>query len=518
VLSRRAFLAGLAAAGALGACSDGNGDNGTAGARATTTLRPPRLRDTPFTLGVASGDPLHDRVVLWTRLAPEPTDGGGMPDQEVSVVWEVAEDERFARIARDGVATASPRLGHSVHVDVGGLDPARPYWYRFRVGDFESPVGRTRTLPPPDGSPERLRFAFASCQNHQDGYWTSYPHLADEDLDLVLFLGDYIYQGGPNPLRLRPHPPEVRDLTGYRNRYGLYKSEATLQAAHAAHPWVVTWDDHEVDNNYGGDSPQEPDPAFLDRRADAYQAWYEHQPVRLDPPDGARLRVYRSFDVGDLARINLLDTRQYRSDQPCGATDVGPACPAVDDPDRTLLGEEQEAWLFDALDRSEARWNVLAQQVVLSRTAVPLGPTTFYNLDQWDGYVPARDRVIDYLGERRPANPVVLSGDIHASGVGDLKADFDDPDSDTVGVELVGTSISSLFREEFLEIFETAVRANPHVAYADARSRGYVRCEVTPEAWQADYRFVETITRRESPIRTASSWIVEADRPGARPA
>ncbi|MBA3303707.1 MAG: alkaline phosphatase D family protein, partial [Acidimicrobiia bacterium] len=454
---------------------------------------------------------------LWTRLAPEPTSGGGMPDADVPVRWELARDEGLREVVAEGVATATTAHGHSVHVDVDGLDPVTTYWYRFTVGDFESPVGRTRTLPAPGDSTERLAFAFASCQNRQDGYWTAYPHLVEEDLDFVLFLGDYIYESGPNPAKLRPHPPQAQDLAGYRDRYGLYKGDPGLQAAHAAYPWLVIWDDHEVDNDYAGDVPEEPDEAFLERRAVAYQVWWEHNAVRLDPPDGAELVIHRSFEVGDLARIFLLDGRQYRSDQPCEA-DIGPVCEAGDDPARTLLGDEQESWLFEGLDRSDARWNVLAQPVVMSKVAIPLGETTLFNLDQWDGYVPARTRLLDHLGQGQATNPIVLSGDIHVSGVGDLMADFDDPGSEVVGAEFVVTSISSLFEPAFIDIFEAALAANPHVKYGEARSRGYVRCEVTPESWRADFRYVDGIDTETSPIRTASSWVVEDGRPGVRSA
>jgi alkaline phosphatase D len=522
VLNRRQFLAALAASAVVGACSDGsNGGSSSAARRSTDTTGPlPRLDGPAFTLGVASGDPTPDSVILWTRLAPEPVDGGGMPDADVPVVWELAGDERISDVVASGVATASPRLGHSVHVDATGLDAARTYWYRFRVGDEESPVGRTRTAPAEDATPERLRFGFASCSHWQDGYWTAYPHLAEEDLDLVVFLGDYIYEGDRDPDKVRQHnSPRVRTLEAYRNRYGLYKGDAGLQAVHAAFPWVSTWDDHEVANDYGSDVDPNgaPPEEFLRRRADAYQAWYEHLPVRLEPPTGPDYRINRTVPFGRLAAFHLLDERQYRSAPVCGA-DIGPVCEAATDPGRTVLGEEQEAWLADQLDSSPATWDVLANSVILSKTPVPIGDTVFFNLDQWDGYPAARQRVLDLLAERREGNRVVVTGDIHASGVGDLLADFEDERSDVIGTELVGTSVSSEFDEAYLDIAERAVRQAPWVRYFDARRRGYTKVELTRETLRADYRFVAGVDTPESTIETASSWAVEAGKPGAQEA
>src|SRR5215212_81695 len=401
MLSRRQFLAALAASAVVGACSDSDGDGSALpGRSSTSTTGPlPRLDGPAFTLGVASGDPRPDSVILWTRLAPDPVHGGGMPDADLPVVWEVGRDERIRDVVASVVATASPRHAHSVHVDATGLEPARTYWYRFRVGEEESPVGRTRTAPEDDANPERLRFAFASCSHWQDGYWTAYPHLAEEDLDLVVFLGDYIYEGDPNPAKVRQHnSPRVRTLEGYRNRYGLYKGDAGLQAVHAAFPWLSVWDDHEVANDYGGDTEPlgTPPDEFLRRRAGAYQAWYEHMPVRLEAPRGPDYRMYRSMPYGRLAAFHLLDERQYRDPLACDAS-IGTLCEEAEDPARTMLGEDQERWLAERLHRSGATWDVLANSVVLSKTAIPIGGQDIFNLDQWDGYPPARQRMLDLL-------------------------------------------------------------------------------------------------------------------------
>jgi alkaline phosphatase D len=321
-----------------------------------------RLRDYPFRLGIASGDPLADGVVLWTRLAPAPLQGGGMPNEDVKVEWQVAHDEGMTRVVRKGVATASPDWGHSVHVEVSGLQPDRTYWYQFRVGSETSPVGRTRTAPAADAMLDRLWFAFASCQHYEYGYFNALRHMADEDLHAVVHLGDYIYEGGISKNRPRQHnSAEIISLEDYRNRYALYRSDADLQAAHAAFPWIVTWDDHEFDNNYADLISEEPDvaaEAFAKRRADAYQAYFEHMALRRSAlPQGPMMQLYRHVDYGRLARFSVLDTRQYRTDQPCGDHNK-PPCDGVYDPEATLLGPSQEKWLCEGLASSPARWNI----------------------------------------------------------------------------------------------------------------------------------------------------------------
>jgi alkaline phosphatase D len=520
-VSRRRFLTG--AGGALLALPlVGAARPGTA-ARPSAAGRPgrpgPSLPTGLFSLGVASGDPIPGGVVLWTRLAPEPLAGGGMPPVEVPVRWEVAGDEDFRRVVRAGWATASPGLGHSVHVDVRHLRPDAWYFYRFRAGDQVSPVGRTRTAPP-RGRGDRLRFLFASCQNWQDGFWPAWAFAPQEDPDLVVHLGDYIYEGGANPAAVRQHnSAEITTLDAYRNRYGLYKGDPALQAIHAACPWVVTWDDHEVENNYAGLIPQVPAeaPAFAARRAAAYQAWWEHQPVRLPPPTGPDLRIYRAVDWGRLARFHVLDSRQYRDDQPCGTNDIGPSCEARTAPDRSLLGPDQEAWLGRSLRRSKATWDVVANQVVM--TSMPFAGT-LYNLDQWDGYAAARARVIDQLAAAGTDNPIVITGDIHAAGVGDLVGENPDgtPSTEVRGTELVGTSISSGFDPAFADIAEQLISALPHVRWADTHHRGYVRCDVDRDELRARYQQVQTVLQPNAPVTTGRAWVVEAGVLGPREA
>jgi alkaline phosphatase D len=528
-LSRRGFLglsAGVVLAGCLG--DDGGGSSASeigadtvARGRPTTTLPPvPALTTDPFTLGVASGDPTHDGVVLWTRLAPDPlTPGGGMDPVDAPVRWMVGTDDALRKVVAEGTFVTGPDVGHAVHVVVEKLKHDTPYWYRFAIGDHETPIARTRTFPRPSHKPDHLRFAFASCQNFRDGYYTAWGDVAtDDDLDLVVFLGDYIYESGLAG-RVRAHDiPEVVTLDEYRSRYALYRSDPMLRAAHALAPWLVTWDDHEVDNNYQGVTAEltsaTPDPQqFLARRAAAYRAWWEHMPTRLAPPRGPDLAIHRRSDFGRLARFHVLDTRQYRSDQPCSPTDIGPICDAALADDFTLLGAQQEAWLADGLRSSDATWNVLAQQIVFSQLRFGVGAEAIVNLDQWDGYPGSRRRVLDVLGEPGVSNPVVITGDIHTSGVSDLKGDYDDPDGAVLGAEFVGTSISSGAPDILVSVVPVALQLNPHVRWADAARRGWVRCEVTPDAWTAEYRLVDDATVEGSPVQTATRWVLEPGRP-----
>jgi alkaline phosphatase D len=516
-LSRRRFL-GLSAAALVAAACSGNGGSSRPGTTATSLPPLPRLPSDPFTLGVASGEPTADGFVLWTRLAPEPLAGGGMPAVDVPVRWTVGRDDQLRDVAAEGVAIATAEHAHAVHVVVAGLEADRPYWYRFTVGDHETPIARTRTFPAADASPNRLRFGFASCQHYGDGYWPAWEDVAaDGDLDLVVFLGDYIYESGLRGAVRSHDVQEVVTLEQYRNRYALYRGDARLRAAHAVAPWLVTWDDHEVENNYQGITPEagsttpERD-AFLARRAAAYRAWWEHMPTRAAAPAGPDLRIYRYADYGRLARFCMLDTRQYRDDQVCAPSDIGALCDAARDPAFTLLGAEQERWLADTLSSSGATWNVLAQQIVFSRLAFGEGEGAPFNLDQWDGYPGSRRRVLDALRDGRVANPVVITGDIHASGVSDVKADYDDPGSAVLGTEFVGTSISSGGSDALAAVVGIALENNPHIKWAETRHRGWVRCEVTPESWRADYRFVDDATVEDSPVRTAKSWVVEAGR------
>ncbi|MFK8112934.1 MAG: alkaline phosphatase [Rubripirellula sp.] len=477
-------------------------------------------KDYPFQLGVASGDPAPDGVVIWTRLAPDALHGGGMKPEDVRVRWQVASDEGMTQVVRKGVATATKTWGHSVHVEVQGLQPDRTYWYQFEAAGEISPVGRTRTAPAGDVMMDQLRFAFASCQHYEHGYFNALRHLADEDLHCVVHLGDYIYEGGIGKGKPRQHnSKEVVSLDDYRNRYALYKSDADLQAAHAAFPWIVTWDDHEFDNNCAGAISEEPNidvESFLKRRADAYQAYYEHMPLRRSTlPHGPMMQLYRNVTYGRLVQFNVLDTRQYRTDQPCGDHNKYP-CDGVFDPNATLLGDVQEKWLCDGLVASPARWNVLAQQVMMARVDRTPGDAVAWSMDQWAGYEVGRKRLLQYMSDHQVANPVVLTGDIHTNWANDLKVDFDSEESSAVATEFVGTAITSGGNgAEKGRDTDGVLADNPFVKFYNAE-RGYVRCNVTPKQWQTDFRVVPIVTKPESPCLTRASFIVEDGQPGAQ--
>ena len=481
--------------------------------------------DYPYTLGVASGDPTPTGVVLWTRLAPKPfEDGGGMPDQRVQVEWQIARDERFRQVVRQGTVWALPELAHSVHVDVDGLKPDREWHYRFRYAGAVSPVGRTRTAPVLGHPTKALTFAFASCQDWSSGYYSAYRHMAEEDLDLVIHLGDYVYEGGipadggyrqvPTPDSLRDAP---RDLERWRMQYALFKADPDLQQVHARFPWMVTWDDHEVQNDYANTQSQyEGDISAL--RAAAYQAWYEHQPVRRPAmPDADGPRVYRRAMWGDLAQIDIVDGRRYRSIPPCGWGEAD-ACAAGYDPAITMLGAEQERWLYDGLQASSARWNVLANNVMLSRLDHDGDAGDRLWHDAWDGFPAARNRLTDAWAAAKTRNPVVVTGDWHSTFVNDVKRDFDDPDSAVIATEFVGTSISSNGDGEvYGPYYGPMIPFNPHIKFFDGDRRGYVRCRLDKRQMQTDLRMVETVSRSDAPDYTYASFIVEDTRPGAHP-
>lgn len=482
-------------------------------------LAAPRFDSDPFTLGVASGEPAPDGMVLWTRLAPKPLEGGGLPPEIYEVAWEISSDDSMRHIVQRGTELATPQLGHSVHVEVHGLQPDRWYWYRFTCGEARSPLGKTRTTPSMDAAPDRLRFAFASCQSYEQGLFTAYDHMQKEDLDLVVHLGDYIYEYGGKDKQVRRHTEgEIKTLDDYRNRYAQYRTDPHLQAAHAKFPWLIVWDDHEVDNNYANDISEEKNvdsAELLLRRANAYQAFYESMPLRrFSLPTGPDMQLYRQVNYGRLANFEMLDTRQYRTDQPSG-DGKKPLLEGVFDPKATLLGATQERWLMSGLLQSTAHWNILGQQVMMARADVKAGEESLFSMDQWAGYDVARKRLLQFIADRRVPNPVVLTGDIHSNWVNDLKVDFNYPDEPTVATEFVGTSISSSGNGiDEPKGLQELYSENPFVRFHNAQ-RGYVSCEVTPESWRSDYQVVEYVDRPDAPLKTRASFIVESGRPGA---
>ncbi|MEO3801329.1 alkaline phosphatase D family protein [Nonomuraea sp. B1E8] len=464
------------------------------------------LRSDPFTLGVASGDPTTDGFVLWTRLAVAPLNGdgrGGMPSRDVDVAWQVSADERFATIVRSGTATARARDAHSVHVELKGLQPGRDYFYRFRSEGRPSPAGRTRTTP--EGETP-LTFAVAACAHYEHGYYTAYRRLAQEEPDLVVFLGDYLYEYGPSGYtaltgRVRTHTPgKCRTLADYRLRHAQYKSDRDLQAAHAAAPWLVAFDDHEVENNWAGPVSGSGARDFAGRRREAFKAYYENMPLRRASLQGAVLRVNRRVSWGRLARFHLLDTRQFRDDQACD-DGVRAGCDERLADGRTLLGPGQWRWLESGLRGSTTRWNLLGQQIMMAQRDHKAGPGREVNLDSWDGYAAERTRLLRSLA--RTSNPVVLTGDAHMHHLADLKTDFDDPDSPVVARELVASSIASDgdgYRDRTW--IAEALQENPHISYIDQR-RGYVMARLTRDEMSVEFRTLDYISRRGARARTS---------------
>lgn len=520
--TRRAFLSGLVLTGTA-----------FSGKLMAATLR--NLREDPvfivppFQLGVASGDPASDGFVIWTRLAPEPLQsGGGMPMVPMLVKWEVAADEGFRTIVAKGDAVAHPELAHSVHVEVAGLQPDRPYWYRFLCGKERSLAGRSLTLPHPGARKDRIRFVVAGCQHYEEGHYTAWRKIAEEPVDFVFHYGDYIYEGrdtGPGPRLmngrvfspLRRHiGDEIYSIDDYRRRYALYKSDADLQAAHAAAPWFVSFDDHEVDNNWAGDIDQDGTPAeiFRYRRAAAMQAYYEHMPLRRSSmPINGHMQMFRRAAFGDLMDAYFLDTRQYRSDQARGDGNA-PINAEVLSPHRTIMGDPQEAWLFDGLARGTARWQLIAQQMMLMQLAQRREGSAepHYSMDQWSGYLGSRGRLLDHIADRRLTNVITVSGDAHRHFAGDvLRNGGEGP---AVTSEYLATSITSGsdgIGEN--DTYHRSVSGNACLKTMTDR-RGYVLCDVDRDGWRGDLKVLDSVMQPDGQLSTFASFISERGRPG----
>jgi alkaline phosphatase D len=484
----------------------------------------------PFTLGVASGDPWPDGFVIWTRLAPDPIaeDGLGGLSGPQPVLWEVAEDEAMGRVVAQGRVEADARLAHSVHVEVAGLQPDRPYWYRFTAMGARSPVGKARTAPPPGQAPGRLRLVMASCSHYEVGYFSAYRHMAAEQPDLTLLLGDYIYEYSYDPARrtdlVRNHDrrSEVADLAGYRRRYALYRTDADLQALHVAAPCLVTWDDHEVQNDYGADLSQYADAAperFRLRRAAAYQAFYEHMPVRRFPgADWADFRVHKRLRFGDLAEFTLLDNRQFRSAPACTppqsrrARVISPACEERTAPGRSMLGGAQEQWLYEGFRQARTRWNLIGQSLLAASIRQRAPDDSFgYWTDGWDGYPATRDRMLAALRDSRLPNPVILSGDIHSFWANEMRANAADPASPIVAPEFVCTSVTA--DGPPAQPFAGVREENPHVRFFEAAHRGYCSLDLSRDRLDVRFRAVSDRRDPDATVSTLQAFAVEAGNP-----
>jgi alkaline phosphatase D len=477
----------------------------------------------PFTLGVASGAPREDGIVLWTRLAPRPLEGGGLPDEAIAVDWQVAEDEGFTRVAAQGTEQALPTLGHSVHAEVRGLRPDRRYWYRFRAGTALSPIGRTRTAPAAGATPLRLRFAFASCSQYEQGYFGAYRDLANRELDLVVHLGDYIYEKSWGSRLVRHHAVGIpTTLPEFRDRYALYKLDPDLQAAHAAFPWLGIWDDHEVADDYANDRSYTTRDAeqFLKIRAAAYQAYWEHMPLPASArPRGPSATIYDRYSFGGLLDLMLLDDRQYRSAPACvqGARPgTVPDCPERAIEARTMLGTAQEAWLDRQMATVRARWTIVAQQTLMAELVRPSNGGDRYWMDGWDGYPNARRRLLQSIATHRPRNPLVIGGDRHAYYVADLALDPSRPEKPAIATEFVGTSITS--QGPNADALRAALNANPHIKYARGDRRGYATVDLTASSCTVGFEAIDDEKQEASPVRRLATFVVEDGVAGAKPA
>lgn len=501
----------------------------------------PHWRADPFALGVASGEPAPDGVLLWTRLYPGmPVPGqsateaegaayfqeksGLAADQSCTVSYEIFTDENLKKPVQQGEVRTDQGRAWSVHAPVRGLKPGRPYWYRFRCGDAVSPVGRTRTSPPLDADVRQLRLALASCQHYEQGHYAAHVDMARRDLDLVLFVGDYIYESTNPRYRIRPHTGGVpRTLTEYRERHALYKLDADLRACHAAHPWVCTWDDHEVVNDYAGDQdPAYTDPQqFLLRRAAAYQAYFEHMPVWPGEGGAVQPRIHRHRAWGRLADLWTLDCRQFRSPQPCrdplkGGGRVVVACEAAQDAAQSMLGPAQEAWIHQELAASRRTWRLLAQSTQISSTGVdtPLGRSIY--TDGWDGYAAARARLLAAVAETGPRNVLTLGGDVHQHVAAQLRVQPNDEASPVVAGEFVTTSITS--RGMGAGALDRIKASNPDIAHARSDERGYVLLDVTPQAIAGTFLSTPFPAQPGAPLGVQARYRVTHGRPGVEAA
>lgn len=490
----------------------------------STLLTQPQFADYPFKLGVASGEPDTEGFVIWTKLAPDPLNGGGLANLAIPVAWEVALDQEMQNIVQRGEVLATPEWGHSVHVELSGLEAGRTYWYRFRSGTEVSPTGRTITFPE---DPSQLRFAVASCQNWELGYFGAYEHMLNDKLDFVMFMGDYIYESVNKKGHIRLHPDgEAETLAQYRNRYALYRLESPLQEAHAAMPFIVTADDHEVDNDYAGyhNYGDVDKVRFSQRRAAAYKAFYEFMPLRkAQRPVGPDMQLYRSFEFGSLASLSMTDLRQYRDVQAClepgkkPGRAVGADCTERLDEDRSMLGADQERWLDARFANSTAHWTIIAQQQHINPwvQSNDAGEPNWWT-DDWCGYPAARERLLNSLVSSDAKNPVFLAGDIHSFWATALPGDRSNLASAPIATEFVTGGITSTGPPH--DYFMSLMPKNPQVRFFDSRVTGYIVCNVNRKRWRTDYYAVDPDVPNNPERALIASYVVESGNPDPRPA
>jgi alkaline phosphatase D len=479
--------------------------------------RTPTDSSAVFRHGVASGDPLDDRVILWTRVTP----AASATARDVDVRWLVATDEQMTRVVRRGTARTSAARDFTVKADVGGLDAGRTYFYTFEMAGERSRIGRTKTLPK---TADRVQLGLVCCSNYPAGFFNVYACLARRDaLDAIVHVGDYIYEfqngiygDGTSLLRIPEPRREAVTLSDYRIRYATYRTDPDLQDAHARHPFIVVWDDHELTNDAwshggGNHNPEQGEGDWPTRRAAAYRAYLEWMPIRES--DDRDVHLYRDFRFGSIARLTMLDTRGLR-DQQVAPNDIA----ALTREERTLLGSKQESWLFDRLrssQRADESWRILGQQVVFSRLALPGRPIVLN--DTWDGYQAARERVLDFIERDRIRDLVILSGDIHSSWAFDVPRNaWDGYDAasgaGSLAVEIVAPAISSppLFTNPLLRAGEPGLRDSlPHLKFLEGESNGYVLLDVTRERFQSDWYLVPTVSRRSDEEKRVKRLVTE---------
>ncbi|UQA91928.1 alkaline phosphatase D family protein [Streptomyces halobius] len=500
-LNRRDMLKAAAAAGALNLAWPLSAGLSPAQAREAAEALGATYDPAPFTLGVASGDPQPSSVVLWTRLAPEPFAAEQPLPEIVEVEWTVAEDSALTRVVARGTVAASATLGHSVHIPVGGLRAGRHYWYAFKALGKTSRTGRTKTAPV--GSVSKVRFASANCQHFPSGYYAAHRGIARENLDFVVHLGDYTYEGGPSGGdAVRDHNgPDPFTLADYRKRHALYKGDPSLREAHAVHPWFLTWDDHEVSNDYSGTGGGAP---FLQRRAAAYQAWYEHMPHRDGGGDAALPDpvIHRSRRWGDLLELTVLDLRSYRSAQNLS--------------DGTILGAEQKSWLKQGIDRAPDAWHCWANSIMLSQLRGKPGGGYMFT-DQWDGFLAERKEVLSHVHSSGLEDLVVITGDWHSAFVDDIRPDFDDTSTPVIGTEFTAHSVtSSAYDPDWNKANGPLMgKANPHLKYFEGNRYGYDVYEVTPERWSTYMRVIADRRDPDSPVSTLTTFHVDRGKSGS---